>query len=221
MDREQRWLIVLMVALLVAAAISWRLYLRPDLAVDFAQLDALPHQLDDWRGYDIPVEDGVAKMLAADYNLQRVYITRAEDLVWLYVGYYGTLRGGRPEHTPWVCYPSNGWEILQQGIVPVDSRDGRRANEILVEQDGKRRLVHFWYRSHRRSGMLGAFEQALDRLLGRLVEGRADGALVRLSTPLEAGIDIAMARTRLVSFGRTVEPIITARWPSETGSAQE
>jgi EpsI family protein len=220
MDRERRWLIALVIPLLLAAAVSWRLYLRPDLAVDYTQLGDLPPVLGDWQGYDIPVEDGVARMLAADFNLQRVYVTVGGGLVWLYVGYYGTQRGGRPEHTPWACYPSNGWEIQRSEVVRVDD-GGRSANELLVERDGKRRLVHFWYRSHRRSGMLGPIEQALDRLRGRLVDGRADGALIRLSTPLDEHTDDALARSRLISFGRAVEPVIAERWPSESGTPAE
>lgn len=220
MDRERRWLVALVIPLLLAAAVSWRLYLRPEFAVDYGRLSDLPLALGDWQGHEIPVEDGVARMLAADFNLQRVYITRAEDLVWLYVGYYGTQRGGRPEHTPWACYPSNGWEILRSEVVRVDDT-GRRANELLVEREGSRRLVHFWYRSHQRSGMLGPVEQALDRLRGRVVDGRADGALLRLSTPLDEGVDEAAARSRLISFGRTVEPAIAERWPSERGARAE
>ena len=58
-----------------------------------------------WKGHDIPMEGSVEEILRADRHLQRSYYDRAGGLVWLYVGYYGTSRGGRSEHTPWVCYP--------------------------------------------------------------------------------------------------------------------
>jgi len=64
---------------------------------------------------------------------------------------------------------------------------GFRANETLAEREGQQRLVLLWYRFYRRSGILGTFALSIDHLLGRLSRDRADGALVRLSTPLEEG----------------------------------
>ena len=51
--------------------------------------------------------------LRADFNLQRAYTGPAGSLIWLYLGYYGTDRGGRPEHTPRGCYTGAGWGIEQ------------------------------------------------------------------------------------------------------------
>lgn len=218
MSSDRRLLLFLVAPLLIVGVMSWSLYLQPPLAVDFVQLDAFPETIGDWDSYEIPMEDGIARMLAADYNLQRVYVGRPERVVWLYIGYYGTERGGRPEHTPWLCYPSNGWEIVRDEIVRLDSTDAVRANELLVEKDGMRRLVHFWYQSHQRTGMVGPIEQALDRLWGRIVGGRADGALVRLSTPLEDDSDELAARALLISFGHEVAPKLRDRWPAEIAS---
>jgi hypothetical protein len=51
-------------------------------------------------------------------------------------------------------------------------------------------------------------------LTGRLRQGRGDGALVRLSTPL-IGVDRDAARGMLVSFARVLEPKLGEAWPSE------
>jgi hypothetical protein len=88
-------------------------------------------------------------------------------------------------------------------------------NEYLVEQQGVRHLVHFWFRSHRNAGMLGGFDQARDRLLGRLLDGRADGSLVRLSIPVEAG-DEPNARSILLQFASAVNAQLGAHWPVES-----
>jgi len=160
------------------------------------------------------MDSGVVAMLDADYNLQRTYVHPVGGVVWFYVGYYGTERGGRPEHTPDWCYPSNGWDILEQRVVNVGGE--RRANEFVVRREGSTRLVHFWYQSSRRSGLLGGIDQTLDRLLSRLSSGRADGSLVRLSTPIEDG-EVA-ARQRLISFGQQMEPLLRDHWPTEVVS---
>ena len=62
--------------------------------------------------------------------------------------------------------------------------------------------------------MLGGFDLNLDRLLGRLAEGRADGARVRISTPLAGESEVA-ARSRLMSFAAMLDPPLAERWPVE------
>jgi EpsI family protein len=133
----------------------------------------------------------------------------------MYVGYYGTRRGGRPEHTPDVCYPSAGWRIESSEVWSGASDPGLRANEMIVERRGQRRLVHYWYRSARTPVLLGLLPVSVDQLSGRLATGRADSALVTLSTPLEQGA-LDGARERLLDLRRPLEIELAARWPNET-----
>ena len=197
--------------LLVGGAVWW-LQLRPALRVDASLLGALPMQIGDWSGESVPLEETVERILQADFNLQRVYThpDRMEP-IWLYVGYYGTERGGRPEHTPHQCYPSAGWRIESETTREIDG--GPRANEWIVTQAGSRQLVMFWYQSFRRDGMLDNLELSLDHLAGRLSEGRADGSLVRISTPMSPDPDTA--RRRLEEFARALGPLLADRWPNE------
>ena len=196
--------------LLVGSSLWW-LELRPPLRVDASQLGALPMQIGDFAGEAIPVEDTVERILRADFNVQRSYERGSEsEPVLLYVGYYGTERGGRPEHTPDQCYPSAGWRIETQGEFALD---GLRGNEWVVSQEDARQLVVFWYQSVRKTGMRDNLELSVDHLTGRLRDGRADGALVRLSTPLTP--DVETARRRLVDFAQALGPVLAARWPNE------
>ena len=63
-------------------------------------LETLPPRIDDWMSIDLAIDDQVANELAADFNVQRAYSHPTGHLIWLYVGYYSTDRGGRPDHTP-------------------------------------------------------------------------------------------------------------------------
>ena len=135
--------------------------------------------------------------------------------MWLYIGYYGTEAGGRPAHTPRGCYPGAGWGIAATRVLDVPGAPGLRVNEYRVERDGQTRLVHFWYRSHRSRSLLGGLDQNLDRLVGRLTEGRADGALVRVSAPLDRGMDEVDLRARLLGFAAGVDGQLGAHWPVE------
>ncbi len=216
----ERWLTIgLALVVLATGAVSWDVYLSTPLAVRAETLGEIPIEISNWRGEDIAIETGVAKMLDADFNIQRVYEHPIGGLLWLYVGYYGTQRGGRPEHTPWVCYPSNGWEIVRRAVVEFGGAENLRANEIVVERDGERRLVHFWYQSYRRGGMLGDFDQAVERLRNRVLDGRADGSLVRLSTPIEGPLSESGARIRLKQFAQAIAPLLREHWPEETNGA--
>lgn len=207
---------LLAIALLLVGALAWTLALRPKPVVDATPLDGLPTRIGAWQSVEIPLEPGVETLLRADKHIQRRYEHPTGELIWLYLGYYGTTRGGRPEHTPWGCYTGAGWAIESHRVLDASPRDGLRVNEMLVQRDGYRRLVHFWYRSHRATGIVGGLDQNLDRLVGRLVHGRADGALVRVSTPLRSPDDQVPARSRLFSFEVQLDPLLAEHWPVET-----
>ena len=215
MSRENRGTAALLAVMLGVGVIGWWVELRPALRVEPSRLSTLPLRLDAWLGYPIPVEEAVERILEADYNLQRAYQRREDGaLVWLYVGYYGTRRGGRPEHTPDQCYPSAGWRIETQRSVSIDPARGLRANEYVVSRESEQHVVYFWYRSHRATGMLGALDTSLDRIRGRFDGGRADGALVRISTPFLPGGE-ERARARLDAFARQIDPLFDQHWPVE------
>jgi EpsI family protein len=212
--RQTIELLALIVLMLIVGALGWYLQLGPELQVDASRLADVPTRIGRWQSTDVPLASVVERELRADFNFQRAYFTRSGDQIWLYVGYYGTARGGRPEHTPRGCYTGAGWGIESSRTVEIDSNEEFRANEYLIEQRGEQRLVHFWYRSHRRTGILGGLDQNIDRLLGRLLDGRADGALVRISTPI-SGDDTTAARGRLLSFASLLDPLLGEYWPTE------
>lgn len=223
MDRrlslENAGLIALITAMVAVGALGWWLRLGPQVYVDASPLEGVPTRIGQWESRDVPVPRAVEDELRADFNLQRAYANRLGDVVWVYVGYYGTERGGRPEHTPRGCYTGAGWGIESSQTVDVTPNGVLRANEYLVTNSGQRRLVHFWYRSHRRTGILGGLDQNLDRLMGRLLDSRADGALVRVSTPI-LDRDTVAARGRLISFASLLDPLLGEHWPSEIPCAE-
>lgn len=214
MNRSNLGTIALIGFMLAVGAVAWSLQFQPELIVDASALPTLPTRIDLYRGRELPLESVVESELRADFNLQRAY-QWGGSIVWLYIGYYGTTRGGRPEHTPRGCYTGAGWGIEAARTLQAEPDGQLRVNEYLVEREGQRRLVHFWYRSANRTGMLGGWDQNIDRFLGRLRHGRADGALIRISTPL-IGEDEVTARSRLLAFARVLDPLVAERWPTES-----
>lgn len=205
------------VMLLLAGFGAWRIQSGPGLIVDATELEAFPESLGIWRSAEIPIEPAVESALGADLNLQRIYETATGDFVWLYIGYYGTEAGGRPAHTPRGCYPGAGWGIEEARVLSLRDGSGLRVNEYRIEREGETRLVLFWYRSHRSRGLLGGMDQNLDRLAGRLLSGRADGALIRVSAPVdERGLDEDTVRAQLMAFAGRVDAALDGKWPKET-----
>ena len=203
--------------MLLTGIASWWLLLRPSVEHDAAVFDALPTELNGWRSVDLAIDQAVSDMLAADHNVQRAYLHPLGYQIFVYVGYYGTERGGTPEHTPDICYPAQGWQIVESMIQRAGGQGGFDLREFVVEQAGERRLVHYWYRTGSQSGLTSVVGLRLRHVVDRMTENRGDGALVRLSTPLGSS-DIVSARTRLFSMDRVVEDALVGLWPNDSQS---
>jgi len=205
----------LLALLVVTGAFAWWLTDRGDRRLDVDTLRSLPAELSGWRAIDLALEQDVAEMLRADANVQRAYLHPLGYVVHVYIGYYGTERGGTPEHTPDVCYPAQGWAIRASEVVPVGGRAGFAVREFLVEKDGERQLVHFWYQTRGRPGILSIASLRWHHFWDRLRADRADGALVRLSTPIEADA-LDAARQKLQLMDLAVESELARVWPRES-----
>jgi EpsI family protein len=57
--------------------------------------------------------DAVYKELNADMHVYRHYRSDDGRQVDLYIGYYGTAKGGRTPHNPYGCLPGAGWGIVE------------------------------------------------------------------------------------------------------------
>ncbi len=208
---------LLLTVLLLTGAASWWLMLRPTTTHDPKVFDALPTHLQGWSAFDIELDESISEMLGADHNVQRAYVHPLGYQVFVYVGYYSTQRGGTPEHTPDVCYPAQGWGIQQESIRRVGGNEGFDLQEFIVQKGDERRIVHFWYRTGVRSGIISVLGLRMSHFWGRLTENRGDGALVRLSTRI-SGDDVDEARSRLYGLDSVVERAIADLWPREAAA---
>lgn len=205
----------LIALLLVAGGLAWWLSLKEAHSTVASSLDDVPRALNGWESRDIDVDPEVSDLLRADFNVQRIYVHAQGYAVFVYIGYYGTERGGAPEHTPDVCYPSQGWEIEENETIYVgDEESGFRVREFIVERDDARRLVHFWYRTETATGITSTLPLRLRHFWSRLTENRGDGALVRVSTVIASDDqDGSEARGRLLGFDHSIEQALDEVWP--------
>ena len=179
------------------------------------RLADLPRTIRGYRGMDERFEDSVYAILANDYNLLRRYTSPEGRSIWLYVGYYGTAKGGRPTHVPQSCYTGQGFSIEDWRLIPAPgSQSGDRVNQMIVKRGPERQLVFFWFHSDGDKVQGTGIDQTLLRLRSRLLGQRDDGSLVRVSISIPAGRDRQVS-DELSAFAAEVLNLLPAYWPVE------
>jgi EpsI family protein len=159
-------------------------------------LENIAGRLGPWTVSDEPpLQDSVVQVLKPTSYLSRTY-RRADRRLALFIAYYGAQQAGESMHSPKNCLPGSGWEVHDSGTVGVPLNAGSvTVNRYVVQKNGERLLVLYWYQSPRRivaSEYLGKIWLLRDRVLS----GRTAGSIVRLVLPdrpggLEEGVSFA------------------------------
>ena len=188
---------------------------RPPLKVTDVRLDHIPMQMESLVGTELYFEDSVYQVLNADGNLLRNYASPDGEVVNLYIGYYGTQKGGRAEHLPQYCFTGQGWSIEKWDFVSFDSpgMGTVRVNRLMVKKGGERQLVYFWFQSEA-TVMATGWEQNWYKFHHRLLQDRNDGTLVRVALDLSVGKE-GEAEERAKRFSQIVMPLVSQFWPIE------
>jgi EpsI family protein len=165
--------------------------------------DVVPYEVDGWSGFESrfdPIYGGDP----SDTRLLRVYRKGDGPPVILYVGFFGELATILDVHTPELCYPAEGWEILRSGKSSAGSFRGRQiqAKEILVDKAGNRRLVVWWYNAGSRP-IETRIRHVYAMLAMSVITGRTDGSMIRLETPVGSDGEAA-AEKRVGEFQKTI-----------------
>jgi EpsI family protein len=174
--------------------------------------DVVPYQIDGWSGFDGRF-DPVYGADPSDTRILRVYQQDAEPPVILYVGFFGELATILDVHTPELCYPSEGWRILNS----VKSSGGNfrgeqiQARQILADKAGNRRLVVWWYNAGSRP-IETRIRHVYAMLAMSTITGRTDGSMVRLETPVGSDGEAAAVR-RIDEFQKSLLPQLDRALP--------
>ncbi len=229
--------------LVVAGAIAFPIAWGSDVVVAEINLDQLPRHILGLEGRDDRFDESVYRVLNADYHLLREYRGAADLGVWLYIGYYGTAKGGRPSHIPESCYAGQGFSIVDWTKIPAPSPVAGRTlssveraalspaeeprpersrrvegmiNKMHVKRGNNHQLVLFWHQSKDKV-LADGIEQNLHRLKSRLLYNRDDGAFVRLSTGMTLDNE-AETLALLQDFASQLLTLLPAYWPEERPS---
>lgn len=172
----------------------------------------VPYEVGSWRGIDGKF-DPVYGTDPADTSLLRVYHKADGATVIAYVGFFGDLATILEVHTPELCYPAQGWGIQSAGnAMPGNFRNAEiSAKQIIVDKNGDRRLVVWWYHAGPRP-IQTRLRYVYAMLVMSAFTGRTDGSMVRLETPINVGGE-ALAHASMEDFQERFLPELEKALP--------
>lgn len=204
---------VFIVTIILISLISYRSVLN----IVRTNLENIPMQIGDYAGQEDKFSDAVYEELNADLNIYRHYSSRHGNIIDLYIGYYGTAKGGRTPHNPHGCLPGSGWAILKTDEVklfPSYYPNGVVVNYIISKKDTTFLSMLYWYQSDKTKVMATGIQQNLQRFVGRVLKNKNDGAFVRV-TIYSSEHEIEYVKSYLTQFGDAIINILPEYWPEE------
>lgn len=177
----------------------------------------------EWRSVSSPpLTRDVLAVLGLDEYINRVYNSRDGVVLGLYVAYYGSQRQGEAIHSPLNCMPGAGWQPVSSGREAITVAAGPSTamtssieiNRYVVEKDGQRMLVYYWYQSQGRvvaSEYWGKYYTVVDAIR----RGRTDAALVRVIVPIGGADAASEARAARAGIGfvQSIFPMLERHLP--------
>lgn len=180
-------------------------------------LENLPIAIAGFKATEDFLPESVYKVLNADKHVYRHYRSDDGSQVGLYIGYYGTAKGGRTGHNPYACLPGAGWGIIDVHKVKLKVDyypNGVEIKYILARKGETYESVLHWYQSDRDKILATGIQQNIQRFLGRVLENRNDGAFIRISSFTDKRhIEEANKLTKF--FAERVLALLPNYWPVE------
>jgi EpsI family protein len=165
------------------------------------RLQLFPLQVEDWEGTKGRLDEQVVTALQLDDWILHRYRHPSGVFLWLYIGFLEHQTPQKSHHSPQICYPGAGWELVQQGVQQIAVPEGEPilVNKLLVQKGLERQLVLYWYQWGDRIlpegySVWGDYGYRLTALL-RLLRpaSRKDYTLVRVSAPVVDSVEATLA----------------------------
>jgi len=204
---------VLVLTLILVAAISTR---GTPVVVEM-NLDKLPMEINGLQGSDDSFPESVYQALNADKHIFRHYRGRNGEQIDLYIGYYGTAKGGRTAHNPIGCLPGQGWGLLETREIllkPSYCPDGVPVNCLLSSKGDMIMTTIHWYQSAGTKVISNGIRHNVQRFFGMVLHNRNDGAFVQV-TVVSGRENRETTRKLAESFSLQVLNLLPRYWPVE------
>lgn len=193
--------VVLIALLLVASAVSLRLFLRERTMHDKVNINTFPMTVGEWKGRSLEIKDYEYKLLETRNLISREYANPSGEKLYLFIIYSETNRS--VFHPPEVCMLGSGLNIIDKQLEKINS-DGKvfSTNKLYAEKDKFKELVLYSYKAgdlYTNNFYLQQAYLALHQVFGKLTPG----ATIRVS--MSIGSDEHATLATLKDFlGKTV-----------------
>lgn len=196
--------------LVLALAVSPLITQREEIVPARAMLNEFPLQLGQWNGQRQAMEKIYIDTLKFDDYILADYASATDPgVINFYSAYYASQRKGESIHSPRSCLPTGGWEMQTfETVIPQgfeNSPNPLRVNRVVIQKGDVRQLVYYWFRQRGRN-ITDEYLAKFYLFWDALTKNRSDGALIRLTTPVPLGSDLAQADRRLTEFLQLAEP---------------
>ena len=173
-------------------------------------LSQMPRTIAGWWGNDVPIDQETLDVLGAGDFLSRVYIHGGEEQpIGLFIGYFPTQRTGVTIHSPKNCLPGSGWSFESEQYVNLNDANGKvhRVGEYIIADGENRQFVIYWYQAHGRS-IANEYLAKIYLVADAIRLNRTDGALVRVTMPIDGNEGMPAARARAEAFTAQLMPML-------------
>lgn len=204
---------ILAFSLIVVVFIS----LRPAPVVIQTNLENLPMTIAGYDATEDSFPDSVYEELNADLHVYRHYRNAKGEQIDLYLGYYGTAKGGRTGHNPYACLPSAGSAIVKAEKTRLFQSKEKRQVQVNLIQSRKNdtsTIMFYWYQTAGNAVVESGLKQNIMRFVGRVLQNRNDGAVVQVTTVVGEA-DAKQAKQRVELFAGEVLNLLPLFWPVE------
>ena len=188
---------------------------RPEVTAPRSRLVDFPSRIGQWRGRLEFLTPETEQILKPDDYILSDYTGTNGSMVNLYVGYYASQHGREP-HSPSECIPAGGWtttNISSKGFPGANDRQS--LNRVVIEKGQIKQLVYYWF-DEQGTNVANEYAAKFYRLANAIIEGRTDGALIRLTTPISRHEPEDAADQRLQEFMRDAMPKLSSFVPAHS-----
>lgn len=196
--------------LLATTALTINLRADFDLIPKSAPLNQIPTSIAGWSGTDLVIDQETLHVLGNGRFLSRAYLQQGNpEPIGLFVAYFPTQRAGITIHSPKNCLPGSGWVFQWSHYIDLRDAAGKTHNvgEYIVANGENRQFVVYWYEAHGRS-VASEYMAKIYMVTDAMRMNRTDGALVRVTTPIDPSEGPLPAKARVEQFTAQLTPML-------------
>jgi len=175
------------------------------------RLSEFPMSVAGYEGKDMPYPDWLPEELGAKEFFIRQYDNYQGAGISLYAAYFDARYGGTG-HNPDVCYPAQGWEIIDRSRDTVQA-DGKTIEftRMLIQKGLSKQLVLFYFQTGDRT-VPELHLYRLTAIVQGIVYNKIGGAIILISAPINETIEKTYAEE--TEFLRIVGPMLEQYLPA-------